>query len=121
MCPICLTLKRSSRVNTGELSPVLQVDDLVGNHVQVWILRVNESSKERNHMEISFAGWSALGYNGSDNASGAQTERRGGAGPVGGLLGGKDPTGRFCQFSILRSSFLIPDWCSRNFDGARAQ
>src|SRR5229473_89926 len=26
--------------------------------------------------------------------SGAQTERRGGAGPVRGLLGGKDPTGR---------------------------
>src|SRR5437763_5105027 len=26
---------------------------------------------------------------------GAQTVRRGGAGPVGGLLGGKDPTGRF--------------------------
>src|SRR5262249_53006212 len=26
--------------------------------------------------------------------SGAQTERRGGAGPVGGLLGGKDLTGR---------------------------
>src|SRR5215510_4941277 len=26
----------------------------------------------------------------------AQTGRRGGAGPVGGLLGGKDPTGRFC-------------------------
>jgi hypothetical protein len=26
---------------------------------------------------------------------GAQTERRGGAGPVGGLLGGKDLTGRF--------------------------
>src|SRR5262249_48787256 len=26
---------------------------------------------------------------------GAQTERRGGAGPVGGLLGGKDPTGHF--------------------------
>ena len=38
-----------------------------------------------------------LRYNGSDNASGAQTERRGGAGPVGGLLGGKDPTGRFVQ------------------------
>ena len=33
-------------------------------------------------------------YNGSNNASGAQTERRGGAGPVGGLLGGKDPSGR---------------------------
>ena len=31
---------------------------------------------------------------GKDIASGAQTERRGGAGPVGGLLGGKDPTGR---------------------------
>ena len=28
---------------------------------------------------------------------GAQTERRGGAGPVGGLLGGKDPTGRLSQ------------------------
>ena len=27
-------------------------------------------------------------------APGAQTGRRGGAGPVGGLLGGKDPTGR---------------------------
>src|SRR5436309_1805320 len=26
---------------------------------------------------------------------GAQTERRGGAGPAGGLLGGKDPAGRF--------------------------
>jgi hypothetical protein len=31
---------------------------------------------------------------------GAQTERRGGAGPVGGLLGGKGPTGRFI-FSLL--------------------
>src|SRR5437588_3319674 len=30
-----------------------------------------------------------------DIVPGAQTERRGGAGPVGGLLGGKDPTGRF--------------------------
>src|SRR5262245_7762116 len=30
-----------------------------------------------------------------DSASGAQTERRGGAGPVRGLLGGKGPTGRF--------------------------
>src|SRR5262245_5448560 len=29
-----------------------------------------------------------------DGPLGAQTERRGGAGPVGGLLGGKDPTGR---------------------------
>ena len=30
-----------------------------------------------------------------DIVPGAQTERRGGAGPVRGLLGGKDPTGRF--------------------------
>src|SRR5262245_2947899 len=32
-----------------------------------------------------------------DIAPGAQTERRGGAGPVRGLLGGKDPTGRFVR------------------------
>ena len=31
---------------------------------------------------------------------GAQTERRGGAGPVGGLLGGKDPSGRFASESL---------------------
>ena len=43
--------------------------------------------------------------------SGAQTERRGGAGPVGGLLGGKDPTGRFLLFSFAfaHSGWLIPD------------
>jgi hypothetical protein len=34
-------------------------------------------------------------YNGDGDPSGAQTERRGGAGPVRGLLGGKDLTGRF--------------------------
>jgi hypothetical protein len=33
--------------------------------------------------------------NGNGGLSGAQTERRGGAGPVRGLLGGKDLTGRF--------------------------
>ena len=32
---------------------------------------------------------------------GAQTERRGGAGPVGGLLGGKDPTGRLSKRSLV--------------------
>jgi hypothetical protein len=32
------------------------------------------------------------------SAAGAQTERRGGAGPVGGLLGGKDRTGRIAFF-----------------------
>ena len=37
--------------------------------------------------------WSAFEWR--DVAPGAQTERRGGAGPVRGLLGGKDPTGRF--------------------------
>jgi hypothetical protein len=31
----------------------------------------------------------------TDIAASAQTERRGGAGPVRGLLGGKDLTGRF--------------------------
>src|SRR5438128_12008518 len=36
---------------------------------------------------------SALGWR--DIVPGAQTERRGGAGPVRGLLRGKDPTGRF--------------------------
>jgi len=33
-------------------------------------------------------------WTGTGHAAGAQTERRGGAGPVGGLLGGEDPTGR---------------------------
>jgi hypothetical protein len=36
-----------------------------------------------------------LRYSGN-GPSGAQTERRGGAGPVRGLLGGKDLTGHCC-------------------------
>src|SRR5262249_47925509 len=36
-----------------------------------------------------------LRYHARVTIPGAQTERRGGAGPVGGLLGGKDPAGRF--------------------------
>jgi hypothetical protein len=46
--------------------------------------------------------------NEADNASGAQNERRGGAGPVGGLLGGKDPTGRLLDlhFSPARSAMV---------------
>src|SRR6266566_4900343 len=36
--------------------------------------------------------------------SGAQTERRGGAGPVRGLLGGKGPTGRFLSSINLYQS-----------------
>src|SRR5262245_51168079 len=37
-----------------------------------------------------------------DIAAGAQTERQGGAGPVRGLLGGKDPIGRFHVAITLR-------------------
>src|SRR5207244_5222665 len=40
-----------------------------------------------------------LRYDGNDTSAGAQTGRRGGAGPAGGLLGGKDPTGRFAFWS----------------------
>jgi len=43
-----------------------------------------------------FRGWSAIEWR--DIAAGAQTERWGGAGPVGSLLGGKDPAGRFLIF-----------------------
>src|SRR5688572_18747148 len=43
-----------------------------------------------------------LRYNADGNAAGAQTERRGGAGPAGGLLGGKDPAGRFVFLLVLR-------------------
>src|ERR1700687_5611948 len=55
-----------------------------------------------------------------DIVSGAQTERRGGAGPVRGLLGGKDFTGRFDLISdhvfLVSSSgstFLCPVSLSR--------
>ena len=37
----------------------------------------------------------SLRLNGKGNPCGTQTERRGGAGPVRGLLGGKNLTGRF--------------------------
>ena len=43
-------------------------------------------------------------YKGSGDQSGAQTERRGGAGPVRGLLGGKDPTGRLLSAINLYQS-----------------
>jgi len=46
-------------------------------------------------MEVPFQSEGGLQYNEEAIASGAQTERRGGAGPVRGLLGGKDLTGRF--------------------------
>src|SRR6187455_3062079 len=38
---------------------------------------------------------------------GAQTGRRGGAGPVGGLLGGKDPTGRFVFRLVLKIEHVV--------------
>ncbi len=44
--------------------------------------------------------------------AGAQTERRGGAGPVGGLLGGKEPTGRFVFSPIVPDDFANPPRCS---------
>src|SRR5438132_7568861 len=40
----------------------------------------------------------------SDIDPGAQTERRGGAGPAGGLLGGKDPAGRLSDRRVMRAS-----------------
>jgi hypothetical protein len=43
-----------------------------------------------------------LRYHGRVITHGAQTERRGGAGPVRGLLGGKDRTGRFSSSSSVR-------------------
>src|SRR5207249_2422607 len=48
--------------------------------------------------------WSAIQWR--DIAAGAQTERRGGAGPVRGLLGSKDLTGRFVSrpLSVLRGT-----------------
>src|SRR6266545_5426008 len=57
-----------------------------------------------------------------DIAAGAQTERRGGAGPVGGLLGGKDPTGRYV---LSRSVAITLPGCapglSRRAPGAERQ
>ena len=58
--------------------------------------RCHFPNQEENHMMFLL---STTGLRYGDNASrpGAQTGRRGGAGPVGGLLGGKDPTGRFSR------------------------
>ena len=64
---------------------------------------------------MSFLFDRGLLYNGGDNAPGAQTERRGGAGPVGSLLGGKDPTGRycFCLCALSSQSFATDDEACR--------
>src|SRR5262249_47862461 len=60
-----------------------------------------ELSTERNHMGTLLCGGS-LPYDGDGYLSGAQTERRGGAGPVRGLLGRKDVTGRLVSSSVVR-------------------
>src|SRR5262245_7608945 len=62
--------------------------------------------------------WSALEWR--DIAPSAQTERRGDAGPVGGLLGGKDPTGRFvlCYFARWSNSSRSLPKSSRSRSGA---
>ena len=65
-----------------------------------------ESSRVRNDTEIPFAVVVCV-INGSDTASGAQTERRDGAGSVRGLLGGKDPTGRFCSSHQIITAILL--------------
>src|SRR5579859_3011858 len=50
---------------------------------------------------------------GEKHLPGAQTERRGGAGPVGGLLGGKDPTGRLFESSLLAGCAIRPSSVAR--------
>src|SRR5438552_1170663 len=57
-------------------------------------------------MRISFSRWSAIQCR--DIAPGAQTERRSGVGPVRGLLGGKDLTGRFAFQKQLAFLLLNP-------------
>src|SRR5262245_125451 len=64
-------------------------------------------SKERNHMGISLAGAVVCSWN-VRGPPGAQTVRRVGAGPVGGLLGGKDPTGRCFANDQLLTSSAVP-------------
>jgi hypothetical protein len=53
-----------------------------------------------------------LAYNAKGDLCGAQTERRGGAGPVKGLLGGKDLTGRYASF-LAYFLFLTSSSASR--------
>jgi len=55
-------------------------------------------SQEENDM-VFLLSRAGLRYNEKAIATGAQTERRGGVGPVGSLLGGKDPIGRLFQAS----------------------
>src|SRR5262249_4925757 len=54
-----------------------------------------------------------LRYNEGNIAPGAQAGRRGGAGPVGGLLGGKDPTGRLGSSEALAATSVLTFCLSR--------
>ena len=69
-----------------------------------------------------FPGWSAVDW--VDIVPGAQTERRGGAGPVRSLLGGKDLTGRlaywFCR-TVLEAVLLFGLLGSHQFPRLRAE
>jgi hypothetical protein len=79
--------QRSSRASTPSRGFGREGNRRLGATVRTF----RDSSKERNHMVVSFA--DAVCVRMTTAHPGAQTERRGGAGPVGGLLGGKDPTG----------------------------
>src|SRR5262249_27762223 len=61
--------------------------------------RADRSQDERRIAKTPWKDWSAMPW--GDIVPGAQTERRSGAWPVRGLLGGKDPTGRFASTPIL--------------------
>src|SRR5262249_57098827 len=53
---------------------------------------------------------------------GAQTERRGGAGPAGGLLGGKGPAGRFgSAWTVCKTVLLFAVLRSHQFPRLRAE
>jgi hypothetical protein len=57
--------------------------------------RANESSRIYRFDHRLLAKRNRVQSHARVTTAGAQTERRGGAGPVRGLLGGKDPTRRF--------------------------
>src|SRR5262249_117001 len=63
-----------------------------------------------NNMDRSRHWERGLRYNGNAIAPGAQTERQGGAGPAGGLLGGKDLAGRFVFLLVLRGCPRARAW-----------
>src|SRR5262245_27030263 len=78
---------------------------MAGLFVGVWTSGMSRRSGTSGASEKNGATWSSPSRYGlrknDDGSPGAQTERRGGAGPVRGLLGGKDPTGRFLLWSVI--------------------